>query len=57
MTGTISEVNSALEEKVQTINESAETEGWMVKVKMSNPADLDKHMDAAAYKKFCAEAH
>jgi len=29
--------------------------GWMAKVKLSDPSELDGLMDAAAYKAFCDE--
>jgi glycine cleavage system H protein len=35
------------------VNEGAFTDGWMMKVKMSNPADLDALMDAKAYEASC----
>ncbi|QES90632.1 glycine cleavage system protein GcvH [Rhizosphaericola mali] len=46
---TIVEVNSALENEPELVNSDPYGNGWMVKVTLSNPADLDGLMDAAAY--------
>src|SRR5690242_1888596 len=47
--GTIDEVNPALENKPELVNEDPYGEGWMVKMTLSNPADVDALMDAQAY--------
>lgn len=51
--GEVIEVNTALEDDPEIINSDPFGEGWMVKIKMSDPAALDKLMDAAAYKAYC----
>lgn len=48
---TIEEVNSALEREPELVNSDPYGEGWMVKITVANPADLDGLMDAAAYEK------
>ncbi|HCF64075.1 MAG TPA: glycine cleavage system protein GcvH [Ferruginibacter sp.] len=48
--GTISEVNPALDGSPDLVNTDPYGEGWMVKVTVNNPADVDALMDAAAYK-------
>ena len=48
--GTISEVNPALDGSPDLVNTDPYGEGWMVKVTVDNPADVDALMDAAAYK-------
>jgi len=48
---TIEEVNSALEREPELVNSDPYGEGWMVKITVVNPADLDGLMDAAAYEK------
>ncbi|HVX50041.1 MAG TPA: glycine cleavage system protein GcvH [Chitinophagaceae bacterium] len=48
---TIAEVNSALEQHPELVNSDPYGEGWMVKITVSNPADLDGLMDADAYEK------
>lgn len=47
--GTITEVNSALNDKPETVNSDPYGEGWMVKMKVNNPADVEALMDAVAY--------
>lgn len=47
--GTILEVNTALNDKPEAVNTDPYGEGWMVKVTVNNPADVDALMDAAAY--------
>jgi glycine cleavage system H protein len=52
----VTEVNSALAENPEKINQDPYGEGWMVKVKLSDPSEADQLMDAAAYKKLLAES-
>ena len=55
LSGEIVEVNKALADEPGTINESAEADGWFFKMKMSDPSETAKLMDAAAYKAFTDE--
>jgi glycine cleavage system H protein len=50
--GEIVEVNGALEGEPSLINEDALGRGWIAKVKLSDPAELDELMDEAAYQDF-----
>ncbi|MBL7727802.1 MAG: glycine cleavage system protein GcvH [Dinghuibacter sp.] len=47
--GTIVELNPALAGKPELVNSDPYGDGWMVKIKVANPADVDALMDAAAY--------
>lgn len=47
--GTITEVNSGLNDKPESVNTDPYGEGWMVKVTVNDPADVAKLMDATAY--------
>jgi glycine cleavage system H protein len=47
--GTIIEINPALEANPELVNSDPYGQGWMVKVTVQNPADIDALMDAAAY--------
>ncbi|NWG52225.1 MAG: glycine cleavage system protein GcvH [Hydrogenophilaceae bacterium] len=47
--GSVAAVNEALAGSPQLVNESADGEGWFVKIKPDNPGELDALMDAAAY--------
>lgn len=49
LSGEVVEVNDGLESAPESINDDPYGEGWMVKVKLSDPAELDALMDAAAY--------
>jgi len=48
--GEIIEFNPALEDTPELVNQDAYGEGWMIKVKMTDPSQLDELMDAQAYK-------
>jgi glycine cleavage system H protein len=54
VTGAISEVNEELEWEPTLVNESSYEGGWLVKIEMSNPAELDNLMkaDSAELKAF-----
>lgn len=47
--GTITELNSALANSPESVNNDPYGEGWMVKMKVNNPKDVDALMDAAGY--------
>jgi len=47
--GEVVAVNDALSGSPDLVNQSADGEGWFVKLKPSNKADLDALMDEAAY--------
>lgn len=49
MSGEIVEVNAALSESPQEINEDPYGQGWLVKVRLSDPSERDELLDAAAY--------
>ena len=49
VSGTITEVNALLSDKPETINSDPHGTGWICKVKLSRPAELDELMDAGAY--------
>ncbi|RFM29881.1 glycine cleavage system protein GcvH [Deminuibacter soli] len=49
--GTINEVNEALNGSPELVNTDPYGEGWMVKLTLSNPADLDGLLTAEAYEK------
>jgi glycine cleavage system H protein len=49
VSGTINEVNAALANSPELVNSDPYGEGWMVKMTVTNPADVQALMDAAAY--------
>jgi len=52
--GEVIAVNSKLDDAPETINSDPYGEGWFVEIKLSNKAELNDLMDAAAYAKHCA---
>jgi glycine cleavage system H protein len=54
VSGTINELNPALANSPELINTDPYGEGWMIKMKVNNPADVEKLMDAPAYKAITA---
>ncbi|MBL7736781.1 MAG: glycine cleavage system protein GcvH [Chitinophagaceae bacterium] len=55
VSGTITELNPALADAPELVNSDPYGEGWMIKLKVDNPADLEALMDAAAYKSITGE--
>jgi glycine cleavage system H protein len=49
VSGTVTEVNENLPDTPESINSDPYGKAWMVKVELSNPAELETLMDAAAY--------
>jgi glycine cleavage system H protein len=56
LSGEITEVNAALADAPDRINEDPYGEGWLVKVKLSDPSEAEQLMDAAAYRRMLEEA-
>ena len=52
VSGTVVEVNSALEDEPELINQDA-FENWIMKVRLSDSSELEKLLDAEAYAKIC----
>jgi glycine cleavage system H protein len=52
----VTKVNAKVDDDPEVINEDPYGDGWLVKVKLSDPAEADSLMDAAAYKKLLAES-
>jgi len=50
VSGTITELNKALDQKPELVNTDVYGEGWMIKVKMSNPGEVSGLLSAADYK-------
>ena len=54
VSGTVVEVNEALEDTPELISQDA-FGNWIIKVKLSDPSELDNLMDAQAYEAQCEE--
>ena len=49
MSGEVLEVNEALKDSPEKINSDPYGEGWIVKVRLTNPSEADELLDAAGY--------
>ena len=49
LSGEIIEVNAALSDSPEQVNEDPYGDGWMVKIRLSNVGEVDELMDASAY--------
>ncbi|BDG60240.1 glycine cleavage system protein GcvH [Caldinitratiruptor microaerophilus] len=56
VSGKVVEVNKALEDHPELVNQDPYGQGWMIKVELKDPAELDALMDSAAYQAFLKEA-
>lgn len=55
VSGTVEELNPALANAPELVNNDPYGEGWMVKMKISNSEDLDRLMDAKAYQQMVGD--
>ena len=49
VTGEVLEINGALDAQPELVNNDPYVEGWIIRISVKDPAELDKLMDAAAY--------
>jgi len=52
VSGEVKEFNEALEDEPELINKDPYGKGWIIKLKIKNPGELDALLDAEAYKKY-----
>ncbi len=55
VTGTIEEINEDLPDAPEIINTSPYEDGWMIKIRMTDPSEADDLMDVATYQAHVAE--
>jgi glycine cleavage system H protein len=55
LTGEVVEINDRLASEPEIVNLDCYNEGWMLKLKLDNPKELDSTMSADDYKKFVVE--
>jgi glycine cleavage system H protein len=55
VSGSVVEINTALEKTPELVNKDPYNAGWMIKIKISHPAELNDLLDAAAYKKLVGQ--
>jgi glycine cleavage system H protein len=51
LSGEVTAINEALSDNPEKINEDPYGEGWLIRVKLSDPAEADGLMDAAGYRR------
>jgi glycine cleavage system H protein len=52
VSGEVVEVNGELKDAPEKVNSDPHGTGWLIKVRLSNPAETDRLMDAAAYEAY-----
>jgi glycine cleavage system H protein len=55
LSGEILEVNAKAVEEPEVVNADPYGDGWLIRIRMADPAELDALLDAAAYRAFLAE--
>jgi len=55
VSGAVVEVNGALEDRPELVNEDAEGKGWFFKIKLADPSELGALMDRDAYLAYAQE--
>jgi glycine cleavage system H protein len=53
--GQIVEIHEGIVDRLETLNSDPYVQGWLIKVKMSDPSQLDELLDFAAYQKLLAQ--
>jgi glycine cleavage system H protein len=54
LSGEVLEVNQKVVDAPETVNEDPYGEGWLIRIRMSKPAEVDALLDSAAYTQFLA---
>jgi glycine cleavage system H protein len=57
VSGTVSAVNEMVREDPSLVNSAPLSDGWLVKIKPSNPAEIESLLDEAQYKNVISEEH
>ena len=55
LSGEVIEFNESLESEPEKVNSDAYGEGWMIKIKISNPEEINQLLDAESYKELIGE--
>jgi glycine cleavage system H protein len=56
VSGEVVEVNQGVNDKTELVNQSPYEEGWLVRVRLADPAELDKLLTAKQYDELIAQA-
>ena len=55
LSGEVLEVNQKIVDAPETVNEDPYGDGWLIRIRMSDPAETDALLDVGAYKQVLAE--
>ena len=55
LSGEVIEVNGGIVDEPETVNEDPYGEGWLIRIRLSDPSEVDSLLDAGAYKQALAE--
>lgn len=55
LTGEVAEVNAAVAEEPEKVNEDPYGEGWLIRIRLNDPSEAEGLLDASAYKKLLEE--
>jgi glycine cleavage system H protein len=55
ISGTVMEVNSALEDQPELINQAAHADGWLAVLELSDPSEMDNLLSAEEYQEFVGD--
>jgi glycine cleavage system H protein len=55
LSGEVLEVNQAVVDAPETVNEDPYGQGWLIRIRLSDPSEVDALLDLAAYKQVLAE--
>ena len=55
LSGEVLDVNARVVDAPESVNEDPYGDGWLVRIRMSDPSEVDSLLDAEAYKSFLAE--
>jgi glycine cleavage system H protein len=55
LSGEVLEVNQAVVDAPETVNEDPYGEGWLIRIRLSAPAEVDTLLEVAAYRELLAE--
>ena len=56
LSGEVLAVNQTVVDAPETVNDDPYGEGWLVRIRLSKPAEVDSLLDAGTYKQFLAES-
>jgi glycine cleavage system H protein len=56
LSGEVLEVNAKVVEEPETVNEDPYGDGWLIRIRMTDPSEADSLLDLGAYKQVVAEA-